>query len=90
MFSILTSSTFTWKFFLILFVLFSNNVFAFSEFVDKYFAIPNFNLVNEPNLTKILKAETFFHIHGQLRVAYLILDYNPISSLATTPSLLAF
>ena len=53
----------------------SNNIFLFREFVDKYSAIPNFfldsaipnfSLVNEPYLTRILKAEIFVHIDGQL------------------------
>ena len=52
----------------------------FDNFVDKYSAIPNFNLVNEPNLTKILKAEIFVHKDEQLRAAHLILGYNHLSS----------
>ena len=28
---------------------YSKNVFTFDEFANKYFATPNFNLVNEPN-----------------------------------------
>ena len=56
-------------------VLCSNNIFLFGEFVDKYSAIPNFfldsaipnfSLVNEPYLTRTLKAEIFVHIDGQL------------------------
>ena len=61
-------------------MLFSDNIFVFDDFADKYSAIPNFGLVNEPNLTKILKAEIFIHKDGQLRVAYLILGYDPLSS----------
>ena len=45
-----------------------------------YSVVPNFGLVNEPNLTKILKAEIFIHKDGQLRTAHLILDYNPLST----------
>ena len=41
--------------------------------------MPNLNLVNQPSLDKILKAEVFVHIDDQLRAAYLILDYVPIS-----------
>ena len=41
--------------------------------------MPNFNLVNQPSLDKILKAEVFVHNDGQLRVAHLILGYTPIS-----------
>ena len=48
-------------------------------FADRNTAIPNFNLVNQPSLYKILKAEVFVHTDGQLKVAHLILDYIPIS-----------
>ena len=41
-------------------------------------AIPNFNLVNQPSLDKILKGEVFAHTNNQLRAAHLILDYTPI------------
>ena len=44
------------------------------------FRSPNFNLVNQPSLDKILKAEVFIHSDGQLRVAHLILGYTPLSS----------
>ena len=54
--------------------------FIFDEFANKYSAIPNLNLVNEPDLTKILKAEIFVHKDRQLRAAHLILSYDPISS----------
>ena len=43
---------------------YSNNVFTFDEFANKYSIIPNFSLVNKLDLTKILKAEIFFHIDG--------------------------
>ena len=59
---------------------YSNNVFTFDEFADKYFAIPNFNLINEPDLTKILKAKIFVHTNRQLRATHIILGYVPISS----------
>ena len=48
-------------------------------FADKNTAIPNFGLVNQASLDKILKAEMFVHTDGQLRAAHLILDYVPIS-----------
>ena len=48
--------------FIYLTISYSNNVFIFYEFVDKYFAIPNFNLVNKPDLIRILKFEIFVHI----------------------------
>ena len=49
-------------------------------FADKHAAIPNFNLVNQPSLDKILKSKVFIHSDGQLRMAHLILRYNPFSS----------
>ena len=48
-------------------------------FADKNVAVPNFSLVNQPNLDKILKAEVFVHSDGQLRAAHLILRYTSIS-----------
>ena len=41
--------------------------------------MPNFNLVNQPSLDKILKAKVFIHSDGQLRAIHLILGYTPIS-----------
>ena len=52
---------------------------SLNSFADKHAAIPNFNLVNQPSLDKILKAEVFVHTEGQLKAAHLILDYIPIS-----------
>ena len=52
---------------------------SLNSFADKHAAIPNFNLVNQPSLDKILKAEVFVHTEGQLRATHLILDYIPIS-----------
>ena len=46
---------------------------------------PNFNLVNQPSLDKILKAEVFVHTDGQLRAAHLILDNIPISKSFQAP-----
>ena len=57
----------------------------FDEFDDKYYAILNLNLVNEPNLKKILKAKIFVHKDEQLRVAHLILGYDPIFSSFQAP-----
>lgn len=59
--SILISIIFTCKLAFVLLILFFDSVFAFDEFVDKYFAIPNFNLVNEPDLTRILKSDLHAH-----------------------------
>ena len=47
--------------------------------------MPNFNLVNQPNLDKILKAEVFVHSDGQLKAAHLILDYTSISKSYQVP-----
>ena len=41
--------------------------------------MPNFNLINQKSLDKILKAEVFVHSDGQLRAAHLILGYTTIS-----------
>ena len=48
-------------------------------FIDKNATVPNFNLVNQSSLVKILKAEVFVHNDGQLKAAHLILGYTPIS-----------
>ena len=58
---------------LTMFLLFSNG------FIDKHTVVPNFNLVNQPSLDKILKAKVFVHTDGQLRVAHLIHGYTLIS-----------
>ena len=50
-----------------------------NSFVDKNVAIPNFILVNQQTLDKVLKAEVFVHTDGQLRASQLILDYTLIS-----------
>ena len=47
--------------------------------------MPNFHLVNQASLDKILKAEVFVHSDGYLSVAHLILDYDPISKSFQTP-----
>ena len=41
--------------------------------------------INRESLDKILKAKVFVHMDGQLRVAYLILDYIPISKSFQAP-----
>ena len=58
---------------------YSNNVFTFDEFANKYSATPNFNIVNEHDLTRILKSEIFIHTNGQLQATHIILGYDPIS-----------
>ena len=47
--------------------------------------MPNFDLVNQQSLDKILKAEVFVNTNGQLRAAHLILDYTPISKSFLVP-----
>ena len=62
------------------------DVFCFPNgFVDKHTTVPNFNLVNQPSLDKILKAKVFVLNDGQLRVAHLILGYNPLPSSFQAP-----
>ena len=80
-----TSSISFVNWFLVFPVLYSNHVFLFGEFSDEYSTIPNFCLVNELDLTRILKAEIFVHTDGQLRAAHIILDYDPISSSFQAP-----
>ena len=47
--------------------------------------MPNFNLVNQACLDKILKAKVIVHSNGQLRATHLILDYTPISKSFLAP-----
>ena len=47
---------------------------------DKNAVVPNFSLMNQASLDRILKAEVFVHTDGQLRATHLILDYTPISN----------
>ena len=63
----------------------SNDTFVFEIFANKHFNTPNLNLVNEPDLTRILQSEIFEHIDGQLQVAHLILEYKPISTSFQAP-----
>ena len=48
-------------------------------FADPHAVVPNFDLINQEFLDKILKAEVFVHSDGQLRAAHLILGDTPIS-----------
>ena len=54
-------------------------------FADKRAVAPNFSLMNQQSLDKILKAEVFVHTNGQLRAAHLILDYISISKTFQAP-----
>ena len=58
----------------------SDNMFTSGGFVNKYSAIPNFNLINEPYLNKVLKAEVFVHTNKQLWAVHLIINYISLSS----------
>ena len=49
------------------------------DFADKNAVVPNFNLVNQSSLDKILKAEVFVHSNSKLRAAHIILSYTLIS-----------
>ena len=60
---------------------FVDNVFCFlNGFADKHAAVPNFSLVNQTSLDKILKAKVFVYSNSQLRTAHLILGYTLLSS----------
>ena len=52
---------------------------------EKNTVVPNFSLMNQASLDRILKAEVFVHTDGQLRAAHLILDYMPISNTFQAP-----
>ena len=54
-------------------------------FADPHDAVPNFNLVNQASLDKILKAKVFVHTNSHLRAAHLILDHAPISKSFLAP-----
>jgi len=66
-------------------MLYSNQVLTFGESTNKYSTILKLNLVNEPDLTKILKVENFVHSDEQLRATYIILGYDLISSSFQAP-----
>ena len=64
---------------------YSNDTFIFGIIEDKHFMTPNLNLVNEPNLTRILQSKIFVHTDGQLRATHIILGYKPISTSFQAP-----
>ena len=70
------------EFFFDLCLFFFYDVFFYfpKDFADKHAPVLNFNLINQPDLDKILKVEVFVHSDGQLRAAQLILGYNLLSS----------
>ena len=62
---------------------------SFPEFfflTDKNFTALNLNLVNEPDLTRILKFEIFLHLDRQLWAAHVILGYKPVLTSFQSPN----
>ena len=55
------------------------NIFLLNVFTDKNHVTPKLSLINVPTLNYLLRLEVFVSEDGQLQVAYLILDYEPIS-----------
>ena len=87
-FNLMVSSFFSYSseiFFFNLESPFCNYTFVFRIFADKNFTAPNFNFVNEPDLTRILQFEIFLHTNRQLCAVHVILGYKPISSSFQSP-----
>ena len=63
----------------------SNDIFVLGILTDKHFTAPNLNLVNNPDLTRILQSKIFVHTDGQIRAAHIILVYKPISTSFQVP-----
>ena len=58
----------------------NNALLQFNGFADRHYTKPNLKLVNKESLDKVLKAEIYVNeSDGQLRAAYLILSYTPLS-----------
>ena len=55
------------------------NIFLLNVFTDKNHVTPKLSLINVPALNYLLRLEAFVSEDGQLQVAHLILDYEPIS-----------
>ena len=55
------------------------NIFLLNVFTDKNHVTPKLSLINVPALNYLLRLEVFVSEDGQLQVAHLILDYEPIS-----------
>ena len=58
---------------------FLTTIFILDIFANKKHVSPKLSLVNVPGLNYLLRSEIFVSKDGQLRAAYLILDYEPIS-----------
>ena len=63
---------------MIIFIDFDHN-FLLGLFVDKRHIAPSLSLVNSPALNCLLRSEIFISEDGQLPIAYLILEYEPLS-----------
>lgn len=59
--------------------------FFFWISTNRNYTAPNFSLVNEVDLTRILRSEIFLHTDRQLRAAHVILGYKPISPSFQSP-----
>ena len=55
------------------------NIFFLDVFADKNHTAPRLSFVNASGLNKLLRSKIFISEDGQLRAAYLILEYKPIS-----------
>ena len=53
--------------------------YVISFLADKYHIALNKNLVNFPDLNRILRLEIFLHKDGQLEAVHIILGFEPIS-----------
>ena len=52
--------------------------FFFFFFVDKRYITLNLNVVNVPNLNRVLRFEMFVSEDKKLRVVHLLLDFKPL------------
>ena len=55
------------------------NIFFLDAFIDKNHTALRLSFINAPGLNKLLRSEIFISKGEQLLVAYLILEYEPIS-----------
>ena len=58
---------------------FLTTIFILDIFANKEHVSPKLSLVNVPGLNYLLRSEIFINEDRQLRAAYLILDYKPLS-----------
>ena len=57
---------------------FASWIFFFFFFVDKRYVTLNLNVVNVPNLNRVLRFEMFVSEDKKLRVVHLLLDFKPL------------